>query len=423
MPIEQAIYGNPGAGGFRFLASSGGFLDEWRPEAERLCQGFGDRPAGVGCPLALFAKPFGRRHVAVIQVADQGSDDVGRPGALAFRLLVVPKKLYADLEGDLFRVSEQFPPPWAERDTLPALEWMAGPPTPRTVADLKRVLDVPAERTQTLLGGAQVLVDGGRLVFERQAPDAAIVRELWALLPSATRAELWPATFAFGNKHGFQVAVVPAAKGPEYEHAVREKDAGDYPEGRYEFALQKAVEDGDQEELNRLLARRSRGQMLRLALILLAVMVVLPLLFSMPRGAKAPVAGVKKEQKQEAKLELPPASEFPVLTEEQRKELADELDKLAGKVGAERPRGATEEALREAVVELDRAIDRKLAKKPARDPGPLADLGPALRRLQALLWKHGGKEYNDGRLNGKELVERLEARLAAEGVIQEGGRE
>jgi len=424
MPIEQALYGNPDAGGYRFLARSPGFLDAWLPEAERLCQGFGERPAGVACPLALFARPFGSRHVAVVQAADQGRDDAGRPGAIAFRLLVVPRRLYTEVEGDLFHISEQYPPAWGERGTLPPLEWAAGPPAPRTVDGVRRVLDVVAARTQTLLGGVQVLVDGGRLVFVRQAPDPKIVRDLWTLLPSATRTELWPATFAFGNKHGFQLVVVPDATGPDYERYVREPEAGDYPEGRYELALQQAVEDGAQGELDALLARRSRGQMLRLALVLLAAFVLIPpLVLSTPRRqrAKAPPAQQREEKRE--KLELAPATEYVPLTEAQRKDLAGQLGELAVKVGAPPPAGSSERALREAVAELDRAIDERAAGKPARDPGPLEQLGPVQRRLQALLWKHGGKEYNDTRLNARELVERLEGRLAEEGVLKEGRRE
>ena len=83
--IEQAIYGSQGAGGYRFLARSPGFLDDWLPEAQRLCTAFGERPAGVPCPAAVFAQPLGKQHVAVVQVADQGTDDAGRPGALGFR--------------------------------------------------------------------------------------------------------------------------------------------------------------------------------------------------------------------------------------------------------------------------------------------------------------------------------------------------
>src|SRR6266566_1442206 len=99
IPIEQAIYGSQGPGGYRFLARSPGFLDDWLPEAERLCTGFGERPAGASCRGCVFARPFGPGHVAVVQVADQGRDDAGRPGALGFRLLILPRPLYEDLGG------------------------------------------------------------------------------------------------------------------------------------------------------------------------------------------------------------------------------------------------------------------------------------------------------------------------------------
>src|SRR5437763_16481480 len=110
LPIERAVYGS-GDGGSRFLARSPGFRDEWRAEAERICTAFGERPAGVACPACLFAQPFGSQHVAVVQVADHGRDDAGRPGTLRFRLLIVPRKLYAGLEGDPFLVGDAFPLP------------------------------------------------------------------------------------------------------------------------------------------------------------------------------------------------------------------------------------------------------------------------------------------------------------------------
>src|SRR5262245_57710957 len=133
--IEQAVYGGHGQGGYRFLARSTGFPDDWLPGAERLCTGFGDRPAGVACPAAVFAQPFGNRHVAVVQVADQGADDTGRPGALGFYLLIIPRSAYAWLGGDPFRIAERFPPPWQSRGDLPPLTWATGPLPPRTVAD------------------------------------------------------------------------------------------------------------------------------------------------------------------------------------------------------------------------------------------------------------------------------------------------
>src|SRR5205814_1475881 len=132
---------------------------------------------------------------------------------LLFRLLLLPKGLYADLAGDPFHLAEQCPPDWQARGDLPALP-APPPPPPRTAAAVRSVLDVP--QSATLLGGVQALLDGGKLAFERNAPDDRLVRTLWALLPTASRAELWPATFAFGNALGFHVVVTPRADGPDY---------------------------------------------------------------------------------------------------------------------------------------------------------------------------------------------------------------
>jgi hypothetical protein len=63
------------------------------------------------------------------------------------------------------------------------------------------------------------------------------------------------------------------------------------------------------------------------------------------------------------------------------------------------------------------------AKKPRRDPGPLAKLGPVPHRLRALLWKHGVPEYAEPALNPDELAERLHQKLVKDGVIKEQGRD
>lgn len=299
MHIEQAIYGGHDPGGYRFLARSAGFRDDWLPLAEALCTGFGDRPAGATCPFAVFARPFGRDHVAVVQVADQGQDDAGRPGALAFRLLVVPARLYAGVESDPFLLSDRFPPDWAARGELAVLTWEGGAPPARTVAQLRRVLDVAPPLTASLLGGVQVLIDGGRIAFQRSHPEPDLIRGLWMLLPASSRGEMWPATFAFGNAHGFHVLAVPDNKGPGLERHSDGDEAGGYPEGRYEYAIQKAVEDEDQASVDALLARSTRGQMIRLALFLLAVLVIGVVLMKVPLGVRheAPEPEKKGEKK------------------------------------------------------------------------------------------------------------------------------
>jgi hypothetical protein len=77
--IEQAIWISASRG-FRLMGRSSGFPDEWLADAEELCAAFGDRLAGVDCPGCVFAQPFGKRHVAVVQVADQGEDRSTRAG-------------------------------------------------------------------------------------------------------------------------------------------------------------------------------------------------------------------------------------------------------------------------------------------------------------------------------------------------------
>jgi hypothetical protein len=127
------------------------------------------------------------------------------------------------------------------------------------------------------LGGVQVLVDGGKVVFERPSPDPSLIRGLWTLLPHANRSQLWPASFAFDNALQFDLLVVPRIRGDLYEGYTNEDQAADYPPGHYEYQLQYAAEAGDQNEINRLFSRRSFAQTWRLAVILLVFLSALVL--------------------------------------------------------------------------------------------------------------------------------------------------
>jgi hypothetical protein len=410
--IEQALYGGHDFGGYRFLARSPGFLDEWLPEAERLCTGFGERPAGVSCPQAIFARPLGRKHVAVVQAADRGADDAGRPGALAFRLVVLPSDAYAFLGGDPFALAERFPPPWDARGELPTLECPDEAPPPRTVAQIQALFERHKLIQPTLLGGVQALVDGGHVVFERSEPDPDIIRALWALLPTGARSGLWPASFAFGNRLGFDAVVVPKVAGTDFAGYLREEQAGDYPEGRYEHGLQVAAESGDQAELNALFARRGPRDVRRLAILLVGVVLVLTAAVKFLSPDEKPPT----REEVAAKVDLPGPEAFHKLNDQERQSLTAALSGLAETVHVPEPRPDTAE-------ELMQAIDTQLGTPdPARDPGPLRDWGPPLRQLRVLMWKHDTPEYNDVRLNGKELVERLEKRLDERPQGKRGGQ-
>ncbi len=407
--IERGLYGGFDAGGYRFLARSPGFDDRWLAEAEQLCTGFGERPAGVACPLAIFARPFGRERVAVVQASDRGTDDAGRPGALGFYLLVLPRELYRKLGGDPFFLAQRFPPPWEARGALPPLDGGVEPPPARTVAMLQKVLNVP--NSATLLGGVQILLDGGRLVLERGRPDDAILRSLWALLPTRERGELWPASFAFSNAHGFDVLVVPRATDAEYEHFITEEKAGDYPEGRYESNLQSAIETGDQREIDSLL-HYNRSHLLRLIVVLLVVVAALTFAVNrlMPeRSRTTPSSGDPRSAI--PILELPPVEQCPSLSLRERNELSERLQALGKRWHVEMTPGETEEELTVLLAALDKRWD---ATARHRDPRPLRTFGPIQRQLRVLLWKQGVADYNARGLNTVELLERLEKQLNRE---------
>ena len=274
--IEQALYARREDGSHHLLARSPGLEDSLLSEVERLCTGFSNRPTETKCPLGVFAKPLGKKRVAIVQVADQNIDGMDRPISLAFYVLAIARADYLSLGGDPFFVADYFPPLWNVRGQLAPLRWQIESSPPRTVEQVRRVLQ--RDNGPSLLGGSQVIVDGGRLVFERPAPDTELLRDLWTLLPTTTRARLWPATFVFGNDLGFDVLVMPPGKAADCSSHVTEEQAADYPQGRYELSLQTAAEAGDQETLDTLLARRSRNETLRLAVMILAGVLVVSFL-------------------------------------------------------------------------------------------------------------------------------------------------
>lgn len=330
--IEQALFAVSPAPSYTeatqatiaLQARSDGFAEDWLPLAEELIRGFGEQPVGIACPLAIFAQPFGIDHVAIVRVTDRSNDggQESLPHALLFHFLIVPRREYERYLGDPFHLARQLPVAWHASGTLPAHGWPRVPMPRRTVAQvqnvLKRLKPVPAaelenaiadhqvlqglqrpegaatapkppdKRTPTvensespfLLGGAQLLVDGGKLYVRRSGPDAELVEGLWTLLPDSTRCRLWPASFAFSNELQFDVLVVPRVLEEDFEYYTSEEGAKDYPEGRYELHLQMAAERGDQDEINALLSRRSSHETLQLAVRILCFLVAMFLLFA-----------------------------------------------------------------------------------------------------------------------------------------------
>jgi hypothetical protein len=255
--IAQAVLGDGGL----FLHSAD-FDPEWRALAEHIVEGFG-LPAHVSAPGCLFAVPFGRRQVAVVSVS-------GR----RFRFLVLPRALY-EVIPDPFAIAERFPPRWEASGPLESYEWPEKPLPHRTVARLDAIFK--HGEGPFLLGACQTLVDSGRIAIVRDHPEPDVCRDIWNLLPDSIRRQTWPATFAYSTVLGFGLVVLPSIPEGGLPGYLTEDQARDYPESRYERELQMAVEHGDQRTVDRLFARRSSAETLRLALWLVLAFAVLSL--------------------------------------------------------------------------------------------------------------------------------------------------
>ncbi len=292
--IEQALFTRESQSSPQLVSRSPGFREEWLPIARSLVLGFGERPPGVACPHAVFACPLNRESVAVVQVADLPNHSLQEP--LGFHFLVVDRRDYEHLFGDPFVLAKQLPATWDLSEEVPTLLMPREPQPQRTITDVQAVLKrvkasalrddedpeapdfqrtIVNSESPALLGGVQVLVDGGRLVFERPAGDLDLVTGLWLLLPYSIRAKAWPASFAFNDAIRFDVIVVPSFSLVDLTGSTTEDQAADYPQGSYELALQRAAESGTQQDLEGVFARRSSNEVLRFAIGLVAVLAVM----------------------------------------------------------------------------------------------------------------------------------------------------
>lgn len=307
--LEQALYVRPDHQQPRLVGRSPGFADAWLDDAEQLVLGFGARRNGLPCPLSVFARPLTKNHIAIVRVKDENADF---PTAMRFHFLIVEQRSYEAWIRDPFILAEKIAPTWDTVDGMPGATIPEEAFRPRTVEQVQAVLkrvkasalkededpEAPDfERTPensespALLGGVQILIDGGRLVFERPRGDLQLAAGMWLLLPERTRCRLWPASFAFSDELDFDLLIVPELEERMLADYRTEDQAAEYPDGNYEFALQHAAETGDQRELDAVFRKRDSRQTIRLALAVLVLVSVLVLISRWEPGAPRALPG------------------------------------------------------------------------------------------------------------------------------------
>lgn len=199
---EQAVYGSFPFWdrGYGLLGHSPGCRPEWLDWLRSISPRIGPPPAGASRG-GLHALRPDRATWAILGVFDQGADDHGRPGAVAFHALFLSRDDYHKLGADPFRLRERLRPDWGPDDrVLPAV-----------------VLDLEAPREDTREGPgdaraealAQAIARGGRVTVSAQGPIDDLARDVWRALPRRRRRRATLSTWTNDRTIGRDLAAGP----------------------------------------------------------------------------------------------------------------------------------------------------------------------------------------------------------------------
>lgn len=206
--LEQLVYGSFPFWdrGYDVLARSPGCRADWASEVVAACRRFGEAPSGVTPAPALFSLPLASGPRAIVGVEPLGSDDRGRPGALAFHALLVEPADYRKAGSDPFAFVGAIRREWSLGATLEAIAWPV---------EAQKLATTPASpRTRRI---AEALSKGRRVALESPAPIDSLAREVWPRLPESVRRKGSVATWAFGNANRFDLVALPRLAGVELD--------------------------------------------------------------------------------------------------------------------------------------------------------------------------------------------------------------
>jgi hypothetical protein len=212
MRFQQAVYGsfpfwNRGYG---VLAHSPGCRPEWLAELRTVCQRYGEPPSGTPDVEGLFALRLESGPWLVAGVRSQGSDDLGRPGALAFHALFVRPTTQWLLAGNPFAFENEIRRDWSLDDcdrALPAgqLRLEFGTRPTGSAGDDREHPQLPA-----ILAA---LAQRRRVIVQSSKPIDALARSIWRNLPVRARIRASVATWAFDIANGFDLVALPKLSG------------------------------------------------------------------------------------------------------------------------------------------------------------------------------------------------------------------
>ncbi len=201
---EQAVYGSFAfwSRGYALLSSSAGCRADWLDALKAAGQKFGERPPGVLDQPCTFALRISKGPWMIVDVAPQGDDDQGRPGALAFHAVFVNPWSYWLGGGWPFEFAKALRRDWSPDDQdrpLPArLIVLSSRNRPRPPAEDPRVAAIVAAMRQ-----------GRRVIVVSPTPIDDLAQAAWQRLPAWLRCKASVATWAYGTANHFDLTALP----------------------------------------------------------------------------------------------------------------------------------------------------------------------------------------------------------------------
>ena len=192
--FEQAVYGSFAfrGDGYAPLANSPGCRPDWLAAFHAACRLIGEKPAGAGdlSGMMFSMRTDPRGPGMIVGVSSPGSDDRGRPDALAFHALFVEGREFRKVGYDPFTLRN-------------ALRGDFGPETTLARASIAPERPDRIEEGDRALAVASALKRGRKVALASDAPIIDLARQVWRLLPGRVRKRCAVATWTFAESARF----------------------------------------------------------------------------------------------------------------------------------------------------------------------------------------------------------------------------
>ncbi|QDV33656.1 hypothetical protein [Tautonia plasticadhaerens] len=205
VPFEQAVYGSFPFWhrGYDLLGRSPDCRDPWIRAMKETCQRLGERPRGAAPPAGVVSRWLADGTWMVLHPFSPGSDDVGRPDAVAFHAVFLDADSGRRAGYRPMRLAPAFREDFGPGDGVLAPGSIT---LPRPGAPL--VPDDP--RADTV---AEALLHGRRALVESGGPIDRLAEQVWERLPVRHRHRRSLATWAFADAGLFDLIGLPRLSG------------------------------------------------------------------------------------------------------------------------------------------------------------------------------------------------------------------